>query len=91
MAVKLNYCFNRSLGYLTENMDSSKNLAPLFEVQLELQDPEIVFMPPLDLDEPDGFITIIEELIGDILDMAKLIPRVARGRCKIYNINFRRK
>ncbi|KAL0281201.1 UNVERIFIED_CONTAM: hypothetical protein PYX00_002260 [Menopon gallinae] len=65
-----------SLGYLTENMDSSKNLAPLFEVQLELQDPEIVFMPPLDLDESDGFITIIEELIADIMAMAKLIPRV---------------
>ncbi|KAK6645275.1 hypothetical protein RUM43_001551 [Polyplax serrata] len=66
-----------SLGYLAENMDSTKSLAPLFEVQLELLEPDIVFVPSLEPDSSNGFITMVEGLITDILSMATLIPRIA--------------
>lgn len=69
-----------SLGYLAEHMDPSNNMAPLFEVQLELKEPDLIFVPSLDLEKPDGFIKIVEELISDILSMAKLIPRITTGR-----------
>lgn len=60
-------------------MDPSNNMAPLFEVQLELREPDLVFVPSLDLDKPDCFIRTVEELISQILSMAKLIPRITIG------------
>lgn len=74
-------CFDFSLGYLAEHMDPSNNMAPLFEVQLELREPDLIFVPSLDLERADGFIKTIEELISDILSMAKLIPRITTGMC----------
>lgn len=60
-------------------MDPSNNMAPLFEVQLELREPDLIFVPSLDLDKPDCFIKTVEELISGILSMAKLIPRITTG------------
>lgn len=75
-----------SLGYLAEHMDPSNNMAPLFEVQLELREPDLIFVPSLDLEKPDGFIKTVEELISDILSMAKLIPRITTGKCLLNSL-----
>jgi len=64
------------MGYLAEHMDQSNNLAPLFEVQLELRDPDLVFTPPLERENPESFPHIVESLISDVMSMADLIPRV---------------
>lgn len=52
--------------------------APLFEVQLELREPNIELVPHLiPADDPDGFQKIVSGLIDDIIHMASLIPRIA--------------
>ncbi|XP_054276549.1 dynein beta chain, ciliary [Macrosteles quadrilineatus] len=66
-----------SLGYLAEHMDPTNNFAPLFEAHLELREPDLVFVPPLDSDNPDNFSHLVQGLIDAIIKMANLIPRIA--------------
>lgn len=49
----------------------------MFEAQLELRDPDLVFIPSLNTDDPDCFSSVVEGLISDIIKMASLIPRIA--------------
>lgn len=65
------------MGYLAEHMDAANNFAPLFEAHLELQEPDIIFVPPLDSTSPDNFSSFVKSLTEDIIKMANLIPRVA--------------
>lgn len=67
-----------SLSYLNEHMDSTNNLAPLFESQLILQDPDIVFVPSLEPSAPDGFRSLISTLISDIINIAAIVPRFSK-------------
>ncbi|XP_034234645.1 dynein beta chain, ciliary [Thrips palmi] len=64
-----------SLTYLADNMDAQEKLPPLFEAHLHLREPDIVFVPALD-HSPQGFASIVKELIADVLAMAGLIPCV---------------
>lgn len=64
-----------SLTYMADNMDAEEKLPPLFEAHLHLREPDIVFVPALD-HSPQGFASIVKELIADILAMAGLIPCV---------------
>lgn len=48
----------------------------MFEVQLFLQIPDIIFQPSLDLEDPKGFYVFYEELMFDMMKMGTLIPRV---------------
>lgn len=66
-----------SLGYLAEHMDPANQFAPLFEAQLELREPDLVFVPPLDSESPKNFSSLVQGLINDIMKMAHLIPRIA--------------
>lgn len=68
-----------SLGYISEHMDSINNLSPLFEAQLELQEPELVFIPSLD-EDPKGFHAILTNLITDIIQIAANFPRLSTTR-----------
>lgn len=65
-----------SLSYLTEHMDPANNMAPLFESRLELLQPNLVFSPSLDADDPHGFNHLLSGLIADIIKMSSLIPRI---------------
>jgi hypothetical protein len=58
-------------------MDPNNGLAPLFEAQLELREPDLVFVPPLDPAAPGCFTSVVEGLINDIVKMASLIPRIS--------------
>lgn len=58
-------------------MDPANQFAPLFEAQLELREPDLVFVPPLDSESPKNFSSLVQGLINDILKMANLIPRIA--------------
>lgn len=49
---------------------------PLFEIQLSLEEPYIVFHPAVDPNDPKGFYAFYEGLLLDILRMGTLIPRV---------------
>ncbi|PSN32950.1 Dynein beta chain [Blattella germanica] len=69
---------SRSLSLFMDEMDTSNNSLPLFLVQLALQEPDIAFLPSLQLDDPRGFYRLVDNLIKDVMKMADLVPRVAR-------------
>lgn len=77
-------CFVRSLGYITEHMDPINGLAPLFEAELELLEPDLVFTPSLEYDDKGGFHKLIDDLITDILDIASHFPRISSRRQTTY-------
>uniref|UniRef100_A0A8C2C2Q0 AAA+ ATPase domain-containing protein n=1 Tax=Cyprinus carpio TaxID=7962 RepID=A0A8C2C2Q0_CYPCA len=54
-----------------------ENTAPLFEVQLLLQVPEIVFNPSLEFSASDGFHDLVESLINSIFRISALVPRLS--------------
>ncbi|XP_049855418.1 dynein beta chain, ciliary-like [Schistocerca gregaria] len=66
-----------SLQFLMDEMDEKRKRPPLFEVSLELQEPDLVFVPSLDVNDPKSFYSLIQSIINDITYMATIIPRVA--------------
>lgn len=76
------YC---SLGMFVEEMNPSLERAPLFEISLELQNTDIVFVPSLDLDSdsPRSFYNTISGLLDDITHMAIRVPRVSYQRLSL--------
>jgi dynein heavy chain len=59
-------------------MDPTNNLAPLFEAQLILLEPNIIFVPSLDSNADDGFKKLITGLINDIIKIASIVPRFSK-------------
>lgn len=76
--------FYYSLGYINEHMDASNNLAPLFESQLLLKEPDIVFVPSLETNDQDGFNALINGLINDIIETSAIVPRLYQTIKKPY-------
>ncbi|KAM9371423.1 dynein axonemal heavy chain 9-like [Phaethornis superciliosus] len=66
-----------SLRYLLENTDPKAGLSPLFEVQLDLVIPDVIFRPSLDPGTNDGFYDLVESLLNDIYHISSLVPRLA--------------
>lgn len=73
-----------SVGYLAENMDPDNNCAPLFESRLELVEPNLVFVPSLNPEDPMGFNNMLIELMRDIMKMATLIKRLKKNEKRNY-------
>ncbi|KAJ3191413.1 hypothetical protein HK101_007802 [Irineochytrium annulatum] len=71
-----------SLEYLAENMDrdrmAGKELGPLLEAKLELENEMLVFTPGMEEDAPDSLMWIASDLLEDIYTVASLMPRIAR-------------
>ncbi|XP_070581054.1 dynein beta chain, ciliary-like isoform X2 [Ptychodera flava] len=70
-------CIHCSLNYLLDNTDVKTTSQALFEAKLELQAPEMVFVPSLDFGVSDGFYDLVEMLVSDIYKMSSLVPRLA--------------
>ncbi|XP_036920260.1 dynein heavy chain 17, axonemal [Sturnira hondurensis] len=70
----------RSLNYLMNNMVLDEGIAPLFEIRMELGEEGMTFSPSLEVGSEHGFLALIEGLVNDIYNAAKLIPRLAKGR-----------
>ncbi|XP_071673847.1 dynein axonemal heavy chain 9-like [Patagioenas fasciata] len=66
-----------SLKYLLESTDPKAGLPPLFEVQLDLVIPDLIFQPSLDPGTNDGFYDVVEGLLNDIYRISSLVPRLA--------------
>ncbi|XP_071446269.1 dynein beta chain, ciliary-like [Hetaerina americana] len=66
-----------SFTYITEEMEPGHY--PLFEAQFLLIEPEVIFMPSMDLDDPKGFYSLIENIINDIVKASELIPRISQA------------
>ena len=72
------YTIASSLGYLLDNTDEKKKIEPLFELQLELFHPTIIFRPPLDERKVNNFFDMTTDIVDDIYKMAELFPRIAK-------------
>nr|XP_048307819.1 dynein axonemal heavy chain 17 [Myodes glareolus] len=70
----------KSLNYLMDNMTTDETIAPLFEIRMELDEEGLTFNPSLEMGGEDGFLMLIEGLINDLYNVARLIPRLAKGR-----------
>ena len=67
-----------SIAYLAENMDPNNNNPALFESRLELNVPNLIFVPSLDSDDKNSFNRMLICLVDDILHMSLLIPRLLK-------------
>ncbi|XP_039284796.1 dynein beta chain, ciliary [Nilaparvata lugens] len=74
------HCVGCSLGLINDNMNPAKVPSPLFSVRLELVEPEIVFIPPLDFDseDPQSFVNIVTNVMHEINFQASLVPRISK-------------
>lgn len=85
--IVLNYLFQTvgcSLGYINEHMDAANGLAPLFEAQLKLMEPDIVFIPSLNPADSENFQGLISQLLEDIMRIASIIPRLSKTTAVNY-------
>uniref|UniRef100_A0A668AEI7 Dynein axonemal heavy chain 17 n=1 Tax=Myripristis murdjan TaxID=586833 RepID=A0A668AEI7_9TELE len=67
-----------SLKFFLDNTDQRAGVAPLFEVQLDLRVPDMVFIPSLEFGAADGFCDLVESLINDVYRISSLMPRLAQ-------------
>jgi dynein heavy chain len=67
-----------SLNYFLKETDFIKNNPdPLFEIQLRLDPPEILFAPSLEPDVDDCFLNQIKQLVESVYKQTTLIKRIA--------------
>ena len=66
-----------SIGYFLDETDTSLTQGILFQIRLELEEPEIAFRPALDKNIVGNFFDQLTGYCTDIFHMAELIPRVA--------------
>ena len=69
-----------SLGYLLDQTDEKKDITPLFDIKLELCEPDIIFKPSLDPKIFNNFHDICEGILDDIFLMAGLVPRISKSK-----------
>jgi dynein heavy chain, axonemal len=70
-----------SVKYIKFEMENRlEHNAPIFEVNLELQPPKIVFIPEMDtsLANARGMMKIVKDMVGNILNITEMIPLVAQ-------------
>ncbi|XP_055096955.1 dynein axonemal heavy chain 17 [Symphalangus syndactylus] len=70
----------KSLNFLMDNMVIDESIAPLLEVRMELDEDGLTFSPSLEVGSDRGFLALIEGLVSDIYNVARLIPRLAKDR-----------
>ena len=68
-----------SLGYLLDETDEKKDISVLFDVKLELCEPDVIFKPSLDIKIQNNFRDICESILDDIFSMADLVPRISNN------------
>ncbi|XP_062234716.1 dynein axonemal heavy chain 9-like [Platichthys flesus] len=64
--------------FFLDNTDQRTGGAPLFETQLSLKVPDMVFAPSLESGAGDGFFELVESLINDVFRISSLVPRLAQ-------------
>nr|XP_058139450.1 dynein axonemal heavy chain 9 isoform X3 [Dasypus novemcinctus] len=66
-----------SLKYLLENTECKTGLTPIFEAQLSLATPELVFSPSLESGVRGGFYDMVESLVTSIFGISSLVLRLS--------------
>ena len=67
---------NCSLKYMLDHTEA-KQKDPLFEAKLELQAPDMIFLPSLEFGVADGFYDLIDGLVGDMYKQTSKVKRLA--------------
>lgn len=65
-------------------MDPTNELPPLFEAQLVLREPNIIFVPSLNPQDQDSLKIFVEGLIADIMNISSVVKRFSRTRDLSY-------
>lgn len=65
-----------SLNFFLDEMGDVKPVTPLFELCVELHEPNIVFIPSVYIDDTDNFYNFLDGLINNILFMAEHMRRI---------------
>ena len=65
-------------------MDPVGSQAPLFEVSLVLQEPDLAFNPPLE--GSGSFTELIQNMVTDIIQMAGLVERISPTQNHNYQV-----
>ncbi|XP_014805269.1 PREDICTED: dynein heavy chain 17, axonemal [Calidris pugnax] len=78
---------HKSLQLLLNNMAPDAEVAPLFEVRMELRDGKVQYCPSLESGEEGSFLGLMESLLNDIFSAAACIPRLLEGR-QSYKISL---
>uniref|UniRef100_A0A3Q3NPA1 Dynein heavy chain 9, axonemal-like n=1 Tax=Labrus bergylta TaxID=56723 RepID=A0A3Q3NPA1_9LABR len=68
-----------SLKFFLDNTDQRSAIAPLFEAQLDLKVPDMVFTPSLEFGSGDSLLDLVESLINDVFRISSLVPRLAQN------------
>ncbi|NXH15458.1 DYH17 protein, partial [Bucco capensis] len=71
---------HRSLQLLLTNMAPDANVAPLFEVRMELCDGRVQYCPSLEKGDDNNFLELMESLLSDIDAATACIPRLLEGQ-----------
>ncbi|KAJ3249578.1 hypothetical protein HDU78_000105 [Chytriomyces hyalinus] len=73
-----------SLDYFAENMDrekmSTREVGPLLEAKLELDNDTLVFTPGMAEDSLDGLLIIVTELLNGVYETSSLMKRIAPSK-----------
>nr|CAH7754609.1 unnamed protein product [Callosobruchus chinensis] len=69
----------RSLNLILDETGDIPPVTPLFELLMELHDPDIVYVPSADMEDPNNFLTFMELLMEDMFSMTKYIDRIDPG------------
>nr|XP_057916965.1 dynein heavy chain 9, axonemal [Doryrhamphus excisus] len=72
-------CIECSLRFFLDNTDEKTTRAPLFEAQLDLRVPDMVFIPSLEFGDTDSLFELVESLINDVFRVSSLVPRVSQN------------
>ncbi|NWW98330.1 DYH17 protein, partial [Caloenas nicobarica] len=71
---------HRTLQFLLTNMVPDDEVAPLFEVHLELSDNTVQYRPSLDTGDDNSFLKLMESLLRDTYGSAAHMPRLLEGQ-----------
>ncbi|KAF1507297.1 Dynein heavy chain 17, axonemal, partial [Eudyptula minor] len=71
---------HKSLQLLLTNMAPDANVAPLFEVRMELCDGRVRYHPSLEAGDDDSFLELVESLLSDTYASAACMPRLLEGK-----------
>ena len=66
-----------SLGYLLDETDPYLTQGVLFDVRLELAEPDVIFVPPIDQNLVNNFYDQLVSYVDDIFFQCTLFPRIA--------------
>ncbi|XP_054249766.1 dynein axonemal heavy chain 17 [Indicator indicator] len=71
---------HKSLQLLLNNMASHVDVAPLFEVRMELHNEGVQYHPSLEEVNDNSFLKLVESLLNDIYTATACIPRLLQGK-----------